>query len=92
MSKIPDSLVAKRYNVCSKTLQRWDGKAELGFPAAEWINGRKYRDSDKLDAWDQANANAGPAEHRLRGVAATAKALKDRASAPSGTDAARKVA
>jgi hypothetical protein len=85
MSKIPDSKVAKRYDVCSKTLQRWDGKPELGFPAAEWINGRKYRDSDKLDAWDQANANAGPAEHRLRGVAATAKALKDKASAASGT-------
>jgi len=92
MSKIPDSKVAKRYHVCLKTVKRWDGKPELGFPAPEWINGRRYRDSDKLDTWDAARAHAAPPVTALRGVAAAAKSAKDRASAPMGTDAAREVA
>jgi hypothetical protein len=55
---IPDAQVAKRYGVVLRTLDRWDHKPSLGFPAAEYINGRKYRDVEELDAWDRARAVA----------------------------------
>ena len=48
MAFIAESKVAKRYGVCQRTLDRWDGQAELCFPPPVWINGRKYRDSEKL--------------------------------------------
>jgi hypothetical protein len=48
---IPDSKVAKKCGVCKKTLGRWDDKPELGFPPIIWINGRKFRDADLLDAF-----------------------------------------
>jgi hypothetical protein len=68
---IPDSKVARdRYNRCLKTLSRWDDKPDLKFPAAKWINGRKYRDSDELDAWDAARADAEPVRSTPCGVAA----------------------
>jgi hypothetical protein len=68
---IPDSKVARdRYIRCLKTLSRWDDKPELKFPTAKWINGRKYRDSDELDAWDAARAHAEPVKPTPRGVAA----------------------
>jgi hypothetical protein len=71
MPLIPDNKVAReRYHVCLKTLKRWDEKPELGFPAAEWINGRKYRDTDKLDAWDTGRAVTKPLKPIARGVAA----------------------
>jgi hypothetical protein len=41
---IPDPQVAdEEFNVCLKTLSRWDAKLELGFPPPIYINGRKYR-------------------------------------------------
>jgi hypothetical protein len=41
----PDPQVAKkRYDVCTRTLSRWDEKPELGFPPPIYINGRRYRE------------------------------------------------
>jgi len=40
---MPDAMVAKSLGVCLKTIQRWDDDADLEFPDAVWINGRKYR-------------------------------------------------
>ena len=53
---IPDAKVRERYGVCLRTLARWDENPTLGFPAPVYINGRKYRDSDALDAFDRARA------------------------------------
>jgi hypothetical protein len=53
---IPDPKVAERYSVCNRTIKRWDKRPELRFPRAIDINGRKYRDSDQLDAWDRWNS------------------------------------
>jgi hypothetical protein len=39
----PDSKIAKGIGVHPKTLPRWDKRAELGFPAPIYINGRKFR-------------------------------------------------
>jgi hypothetical protein len=84
MPLMPDSKVAKdRYHVCLKTLSRWDEKPELKFPPAEVINGRKYRCTDKMDAWDAARALAGPVKPTPRGATAKpAKSSKDTAPVP----------
>jgi hypothetical protein len=88
MPLIPDSKAAQRYGVCSKTWNRWDNKPEMQLPPAEWINGRKYRDTDKLDAWDAARRARGPVKPTPRGAAAkSANSSNDTSSAPPGKTA-----
>ena len=54
---IPDRVVAReRYSVHPHTLRRWDQNPALQFPPPVYINGRRYRDADKLDAWDRMNS------------------------------------
>jgi hypothetical protein len=53
---LPDRLVAERYDVSVRTLERWDENLDLGFPPPVYILRRRYRDISKLDAWDRANA------------------------------------
>jgi hypothetical protein len=53
---LPDRLVSERYNVTTRTLDRWDRRPEMGFPAALKINNRKYRSEAELSAWDAAMA------------------------------------
>jgi hypothetical protein len=54
---IPDPVVARdRYHVNPRTLPRWDDKPELGFPPPIYINGRKYRDEERLDQFDRERA------------------------------------
>jgi hypothetical protein len=54
---IPDPVVARdRYRVHPRTLQRWDATPDLGFPLPIYINGRKYRDEEKLDQFDRERA------------------------------------
>jgi hypothetical protein len=53
---VPDAKVAKRYGVCIRTIKRWDANPDLGFPNRIDINGRCYRDSNQLDAWDRENS------------------------------------
>jgi hypothetical protein len=56
---MPDSLVAKNFNVCSKTVDRWDHDPKLEFPGAVWINGRKYRRVDQLKQFVLKRIKAG---------------------------------
>jgi hypothetical protein len=58
MALIPDPKVAKGYGVCTRTLNRWDDKPELGFPPVIWINGRRYRDADQLAEFNAARVRA----------------------------------
>jgi hypothetical protein len=51
--KLPDRLVCARYDICPRTLSRWDENPKLGFPRPFRINGRKYRDEKELDAFDR---------------------------------------
>src|SRR5262249_13378680 len=53
---IPDRDVAQRYRVHPHTLRRWDKNLELNFPPAVYVNGRRYREAEKLDAWDRKNS------------------------------------
>jgi hypothetical protein len=62
MNLIPDAKAAKKCGVCKKTLGRWDDKPELGFPPIIWINGRKFRDADLLDAFFVARVRASSME------------------------------
>jgi hypothetical protein len=43
---LPDSLVAERYSVSPRTIDRWDDTPDLGFPPPIYIRGRKYRDEE----------------------------------------------
>lgn len=54
---VPDAEVARRYGVHPSTLVNWDKNEALGFPPPVQINNRKYRYSDKLDAFDEARAS-----------------------------------
>ena len=62
MNLVPNSKVAKRCGVCTRTLDRWDDQPELGFPPIVWINGRKFRDADLLDAFIIARVRASSME------------------------------
>jgi hypothetical protein len=64
---IPDPIVAKeRYGISPMTLWRWDHDPDLDFPKPIRIRGRKYRDADKLDAFDAARAAASETEGAKR--------------------------
>jgi hypothetical protein len=58
MALIPDTKVALRYGVVLRTLARWDANPDLGFPPAVFINSRKYRRAEELDAFDRARGTA----------------------------------
>jgi hypothetical protein len=53
---LSEKRVAERYDVTTRTLVRWDETPALRFPPPILINGRRYRDVSKLDAWDAAMA------------------------------------
>jgi hypothetical protein len=53
---LPDPVVAKRYGVHPFTLRRWDKNPALKFPPVIMVNGRRYREIAKLDAWDRKNS------------------------------------
>jgi hypothetical protein len=50
---LPDPMVAKRYNVSTRTIPRWDRTEGLGFPAPIEIRDRKYRRLSELEAWER---------------------------------------
>ena len=53
---LPDRLVAARYDVSIRSLERWDLKPDLGFPAPVRINGRRYRAIAELENWERKTA------------------------------------
>jgi predicted DNA-binding transcriptional regulator AlpA len=50
---LPDPRIADRYQVTSRTIDRWDRQPELGFPRPIRINGRKYRYIHELETWER---------------------------------------
>jgi hypothetical protein len=57
MHYLTRTLVAQRYNVCVKTISRWQARPELGFPAPRLINKRYYWSEESLAEWE---ASGGP--------------------------------
>jgi hypothetical protein len=87
MNLISESKAAKKCGVCKKTLERWDDKPELGFPPIVWINGRKFRDADLLDAFFVTRVRASSME-RPKPRAKKLRQLKQFANQPSDPEAA----
>jgi hypothetical protein len=55
----PRRVTAKeRYKVTVRTVERWEADPGMGFPPSVLINGRRYDDVEKLDAFDAACAVA----------------------------------
>jgi hypothetical protein len=86
MNLIPEAKAAKKCGVCTKTLERWDDKPELGFPPIVWINGRKFRDADLLDAFFVARVRASSME-RPKPRAKKLSQLKQFANQPAAPEA-----
>src|SRR6476660_7821458 len=63
---LPDTIVCRRYGVCSMTLWRWDHDPNLKFPKPLRISGLKYRDQNELDAFDAAQVNNGASSKYLK--------------------------
>jgi hypothetical protein len=53
---VPDRLVAERYDITVRTLERWDATPSLKFPKPIFIRRRRFREVSALDQWDAANA------------------------------------
>jgi hypothetical protein len=84
---LADRLVAERYDVTVRTLERWDEKPHLGFPPAVYVRRRRFREIEKLDAWDRANARKVVGSHNPRREALP-RAQRGRFAKP-GNDEAR---
>lgn len=54
-SYLPSIRVQRRYDICSRTLNRWEERPELGFPKPVRINRRRYWRLADLQAWERAH-------------------------------------
>jgi hypothetical protein len=63
---LSDRRVAERYDVVTRTLQRWDEQPELEFSKPIYIRRRRYRAIAALDKWDRANARRAAAPKAAR--------------------------
>jgi len=55
--KLPTRLLCKRFNVCDRTIARWQNDPRLGFPSPIVINGRKYFDENEIVQWERDRAS-----------------------------------
>jgi hypothetical protein len=55
--KLPTRLLCERFNVCDRTIARWQLDPKLRFPSPTLINGRKYFDENKLVQWERDQAS-----------------------------------
>jgi hypothetical protein len=55
--KLPTRLLCERFNVCDRTIARWQIDPKLGFPSPIVINGRKYFDENKIAQWERDRAS-----------------------------------
>jgi hypothetical protein len=55
--KLPTRLLCERFNVCDRTIARWQLDPKLGFPSPILINGRKYFDENKIAQWEREQAS-----------------------------------
>jgi hypothetical protein len=49
--KLPTRLMCERYGVVDRTINRWEKTGVI--PQAEWINGRKYWDEERVEKRDR---------------------------------------
>jgi hypothetical protein len=51
--RLPTRVVANRYHVSSRSIERWTADPRLGFPQPLIINRRKYWAENELDDFDK---------------------------------------
>jgi hypothetical protein len=51
---LPTRQVCARYDVCFRTIGRWERNPDLNFPQPVMINRRKYYPEAALIEWDRA--------------------------------------
>ncbi len=75
---ITDTKAAKKLDVCTKTLKRYDEKPELNFPPIIWIGKRKFRDDELLDKFiiERVKESAARARRPTEPSTKTLKQLK----------------
>jgi hypothetical protein len=56
--RLPTSQVAKRYDVSTRTIERWERDPALKFPRPAVVNRRKYFSELELIAWDGARVRS----------------------------------
>jgi hypothetical protein len=62
---LPTPRVAERYDVSTRTVERWGGKEELNFPAPDLVvHTRKYWRLRTLEAWERSMLPRGDKERR----------------------------
>jgi hypothetical protein len=54
---VTEPAVAKLFGVHPITIRRWAEDAELGFPAATDIRGRRYRSRKEISEWMRRRAS-----------------------------------
>ena len=64
--RLPISQLCRRYGISARTVDRWLGNQQLGFPRPMVVNRRHYWEEAALPAWDRQQA-AGKHE-KLSGV------------------------
>ena len=59
MAWIKRRRTAKRYDVVTRTIERWEADPKLNFPRSVIRNGRRYDDEAALNSWDVQCAATG---------------------------------
>ena len=54
--RLTTARIAQRYDVVTRTVERWERDQRLGFPQPLKINGRKYWSLDAIEAWERQRA------------------------------------
>jgi hypothetical protein len=57
---------AKRYNVTTRSVERWGDDVDLNMPPETEINGRFYRDEAELEAWEKTRVVISAADRAAR--------------------------
>ena len=55
---LPTRDVCRRYDVSSKTIERWQADPKLNFPSPLVVNNRKYFSDAQLTAWERSRMAA----------------------------------
>jgi hypothetical protein len=53
---IPNTKVARRFGVTTRTIFQWTTEPDLNFPEPCFVNGRRYFSEAKLDAWQASRS------------------------------------
>jgi hypothetical protein len=53
----PARFVCERYKIVGRTLSRWEGDENLGFPKPTVIRNRRYWREGELVAWERSQAS-----------------------------------